>query len=110
MPPVEEAWDEMAEHFPEKGPHELDPHDAPAEQRRFALHCCVATNWHDARGSGNRSMLPRCIWAAVRALHPSGAHGEPIPEAADHTPPDPDGGDDADSNGSGSNAADEFWL
>ena len=98
----------MVERFPERGPCELDPLDAPAEQRRFALYYYVATNWYDARGSGNRSMLPRCIWAAIRALHPSGAYDEPIPEAADYVPPvtpdeDTPGPDD-------SVAPNEDWL
>ena len=112
LPPVEEVWDEMCERFPAQGPCEVDPHDATAEQRRFALCCHVAANWHDARGSGNRSTLPRCIWAAIQALDPSDGCEEDIPDAADCTPPDPDSngsGDDADSNGSGSNA-DGFWL
>ena len=86
IPPAEEVWDEMVERFPDNGPFEADPHDAPAEQRRFARYYCVATNWFDARGSGIRVMLPRCIWAAIRAADPSDTYDESTPEPADYMP------------------------
>ena len=112
LPPVEEVWEEMCERYPGGGPYEDDPCDAPAGERRFALYYYVATNWYDARGSGNRSMLPRCIWAAIRALHPSDEHDEGMPDAADYTPPDPDSNASGNDTGSGDdgNDADEFWL
>ena len=54
-------------------------------------------------------MLPRCIWAAIRALHPSGAHGEPIPEAADYVPPDGGTADPDDAIVDGA-PPDDDWL
>ena len=51
-------------------------------------------------------MLPRCIWAAIRALHPSDEHDEEMPDAADHAPPDPD----SNASGNDTSDADEFWL